>query len=90
MYDTDTQDPIAEVRSLANELAQTIGLACTAALTGQALDLTGLDRHVGLLCAKSLDLPPDDGRRVRPCLIALSGTMELLSRALATRATPSG
>ena len=54
------------------------------------IDLTGLERQVGLLCAQSLDLPPDEGRRVRPRLLALSGSMEVLSRALAARAAPSG
>ena len=58
--------------------------------SGRAIDLTGLDHEVGLLCAKSLDLPPDEGRRIRPQLIALSGVMEALSRVLAARAAPSG
>ena len=42
------------------------------------------------LCAKALDLPPDEGRRVRPRLIALSGSMEALSQALLARGAPSG
>jgi hypothetical protein len=69
---------------------KTIGIACALAESGRAIDLTGLDHQVGLLCAKSLDLPPDEGRCVRPRLIALSGAMEALSRALAAHAVPSG
>jgi hypothetical protein len=49
---------------------------------GRTVDLTWLDDQVGLLCAQSLDLAPDDGRRVRPRLIALSASIEALSRAL--------
>ena len=90
MPETETHDPIAAVRALAEELTKTIGLARALAESGRAIDLTGLDREVGLLCAKSLDLPPDEGRRVRPRLIALSGAMEALSRVLAARAAPSG
>jgi hypothetical protein len=90
MSEAQSHDPITAVRALAAELMQLIGIAHALAETGRAVDLTGLDRQIGLLCAKSLDLPPDDGRRVRPRLIALSGSMEALSRALAARAGPSG
>jgi hypothetical protein len=81
---------IAAVRALADELTNLIGVACALAESGRTIDLAGLDDQVGLLCAKSLDLPPDDGRRVRPRLIALSGSMEALSRILAARLAPSG
>ena len=58
--------------------------------SNREVDLTGLDREIGLLCAKTLDLPPDEGRRIRPRLIALSGSVEALSRAFCTRGPPSG
>jgi hypothetical protein len=90
MSDDSADDPVAAVRALAAELTQMIGVACALAESGRTIDLTGLDRQVGLLCAKSLDLPPDEGRGVRPRLIALSGSMEALSRVLAARAVPSG
>lgn len=90
MSDDSPNDPVAAVRALAAELTQMIGVACALAEAGRTIDLTGLDHQVGLLCAKSLDLPPDEGRRVRPRLIALSGSMEALSRALAARAVSSG
>jgi hypothetical protein len=90
MTEADTHDPIAAVRALADELTKTIGLASALAESGRDIDLAGLDHQIGLLCAKSLDLPPDEGRRVRPRLIALSGSVEALSRALAARAGPSG
>lgn len=81
--------PIVAVRALADELTKTIDLARALAESGRTVDLTGFDRDIGLLCAKSLDLPPDDGRRIRPRLIALSGTLEGLSRALAVHAPKS-
>jgi hypothetical protein len=83
-------DPAAAVRALAEELTGTIGLARALAESGRSIDLTGLDRRIGLLCAKALDLPSDEGRRVRPRLIALSGSMESLSQALLARTAPSG
>ncbi|HEY2615746.1 MAG TPA: hypothetical protein VGI78_00260 [Acetobacteraceae bacterium] len=90
MNEAVPHDPVAAVGALASELMQTVGLACALAESGRAIDLAGLDDRVGLLCAKSLDLPPDEGRRVRPRLIALSGAMLALSRAMAAHAAPSG
>jgi hypothetical protein len=86
MSHDDAADPTAAVRELAEDLTRQVALACSQAEADEAIDLAGLDRQVGLLCAKSLDLPPDEGRRVRPRLIALSGLIEALSRVLAARA----
>jgi hypothetical protein len=90
MSDANQHDPVVAVSVLADELANTIGTACALAEAGRAIDLTGLENRVGLLCAKSLDLPPDEGCCVRPRLIALSDAIEALSRAVTTRAAPSG
>lgn len=81
----ETESSIDAVRALAEELTKIVGVARVLVESGRTIDLTGLDGQVGLLCAKSLDLPPDEGRRVRPRLIALSGSMEALSRAFAAR-----
>jgi hypothetical protein len=67
-----------------------LGVARALAESVCAIDLTGFEQDVGLLCAKSLDLPPDAGREMRPHLIALSGAVEQLSRVLATRRASSG
>jgi len=88
MTDADTQNALSAVRLLATELIKTIDLARELTELGRAIDITGLDREVGLLCAKSLDLPSAEGHRMRPRLIALAGSIEALSRALAARATP--
>ena len=83
-------DQIAAVHALAEELTRTIDLARALAACGRVIDLTGFDHRVGLLCAKSLDLPPDEGRGVRPLLIVLSRAIEALSHALAAPSAPSG
>jgi hypothetical protein len=82
MIDTTRSQPSDAVRALTEELANVLDVAQSLVTHGRSIDLTGLNDRVGLLCAKALDLPPDEGRRVRPCLIALSGSMEALTRAL--------
>ena len=74
--------PIEAVCALSDELMNVLNVAKSLLEAGHSIDLTGLNDQVGLLCAKSLDLPPDDGRRVRPRLIVLSASIEALSRAL--------
>ena len=82
----DTSAAIDAVRALSEELTKMVGVARALVEAGRAIDLTGIDGQVGLLCAKSLDLPPDDGRRIRPRLIALFGSMEALARVIASHA----
>jgi hypothetical protein len=83
---SDTTAAIDAVRALSEELTKMVGIARALVEAGRAIDLTGIDGQVGLLCAKSLDLPPDDGRRIRPRLIALFGSMEGLARTIASHA----
>jgi hypothetical protein len=85
---TAGETPIEAVRALADELTKMVSVACALVEADRAVDLTGLDRDIGLLCAKSLDLPPDEGRTVRPRLIALLGSAEALMRALARHDAP--
>jgi hypothetical protein len=82
MSDAASPASVDAVRALADELTKLVGVACEFVIAGHTIDLTGLNDQVGLLCAKSLDLPRDAGRGIRPRLIALSGSMEALSRAL--------
>ncbi len=83
------ETPIDAVRALAEELTKLVGLARALVDSNREVDLTGLDSEVGLLCAKTLDLPLDEGRWIRPRLIALFGSVEGLSRALSARGPPS-
>ena len=80
-----SQSPLDAVRALAEQLTKMVTAAADLLRAGRHVDLAGLDTEVGLLCAKSLDLSPDEGRRVRPWLVGLSGGMEALSQALAAR-----
>ena len=75
------------MRALAEQLTGMVTRAAALLRAGRHVDLAGLDSEIGLLCAKSLDLPPDEGRRVRPWLVGLSGGIEALSQALAARRT---
>jgi hypothetical protein len=90
MTEACSYDSLAAVRAMADELTETVGLARALASCGRVVDLTGLDQQIGLLCAKSLDPAPDEGRGLRPNLIVLSVAMETLSRVLAAQAAPSG
>jgi hypothetical protein len=82
------ESPIGAIHALVEELTRIIGVAHALVDAGRHIELEGLDSQVGLLCAKTLDLPMDDGRRVRPRLIALSGSVMALSHALTARVPP--
>ncbi len=82
--------PTDAVRAFAEQLTKLVDIARALVDANREVDLTGLDCEIGLLCAKSLDLPPDEGRRIRPRLIALFGSVEGLSRAFRAHGPPSG
>ena len=46
------------------------------------VELAGLDAMVGLLCARVLDLPPEQGRALRPRLALLLTELDGLAGAL--------
>ncbi len=74
---------MATVEGLAGQVAGALRLAGTLAQGGRRLDLVGLDQMVGRLCAQALDLPPAQGRMVRPRLLALLGELDALGVRLA-------
>ena len=63
-------------------LARTVCIARVLVENGRTVEMAGLDRGVGLLCAKALDLPPELGRSLRPQLIALLAAIDQLTEAL--------
>jgi hypothetical protein len=67
---------IEAVLGIGNELARTLSIARLLIERGRAVDLTGLDRGMGLLCAKALDLPYESGRSLRPFLCELLAQVE--------------
>ena len=61
-----------------------VALALVAA--ERPIDLAGLDQRVGRVCAQALDLPPAEGRALRPRLAALLAGIEALAAQLAAAA----
>lgn len=76
------------MRAAAEALLVTVGLARELAVSGERIDLTGLDNQVGQLCAGVLDLPLVAGRGLRAAMIRLGQETEALSVALRAREIP--
>lgn len=55
---------------------------------GRRVQLDGLDQMVGRLCARCLDLPPEEGRALRPRLVALLVEIDALHTTLAQTPPP--
>ena len=87
-FDHDTYDAAAgeAVVAMSEELGRTICVARVLVQHGRTVDLNGLDRGIGLLCAKALDLPSDAGRTVRPHLLILLAEADGLTAALHAQA----
>ena len=81
-YDKFDAEAAQAVIAMGDGLARTICIARVLVENGRTIDLAGLDRGVGLLCAKALDLPAEIGRSVRPNLIALIAEVDRLTVAL--------
>ena len=75
-------DAVAAVLALGDGVRQTIGVARALIDSGRTVNLAGLDRAVGLLCAKALDLTPDSGRTVTLQLRTLRQDADALVQAL--------
>jgi hypothetical protein len=74
--------PLTTTQDLTALLRATLRIARTLVENGRRVDLTGLDRQIGLACAKALDLPPEQGRTLRPLLVQLLEETDRLARAL--------
>jgi hypothetical protein len=78
-------DPLAQKRrseALADGVSATLQITRALIEARRHVDLTGLDQMMGLLCAQTLDLPPDQGRSLRPRLIELLHELDELTKAL--------
>ena len=77
-----------DAHALQSAIGMVEGLARTACIArmlvehGRIVDMVGLDRGVGLVCARALDLPPDSGRELRPHLVSLLAETDRLTQAL--------
>ena len=77
------------VITMADGLVRTVLIARLLVENGRTVEMAGLDHGVGLLCAKSLDLPPNCGRTARPHLITLLAEVDDLTKALRTQTEPA-
>ena len=84
----DPDAPLATAGALADGVQATLRLARGLLEAGRQVDVAGLDRMVGLLCARALDLPPDHGRKIRPRLIELLTELDALGAALPDQPPP--
>lgn len=82
---TASRQPAAE--QAAEAVANMLRLARGMVQAGRRVELEGLDQMVGRLCARCLDLPPEEGRALRPQLAALLVEIDALNASLA-RAQP--
>ena len=71
---------------MADGLVRTITIARLLVENGRTVDMAGLDRGVGLLCAKALDLPPEAGRTLRPQLMMVLAEANQLTEAIRNQA----
>ncbi len=73
------------VQAIVRRMAASVAIASGLAATGRAIDLAGLDRAAGLLCAQVLDLEPAEGRALRPALANLGESVAALIDTIQTR-----
>jgi hypothetical protein len=71
---------LAAVQSLIQGLGQMLRVAGALVQAGRNVDLAGIDRQIGLLCAKALDLPTPDGRKCHRQLVELRDQIDALTR----------
>jgi hypothetical protein len=81
----DPRARLRETEALADSVSATLRLSQALLAGRRHVDLAGLDRVVGRLCAGALDLPPEQGRTLRERLIRLHDELEKLSDAAAAR-----
>ncbi len=73
-----TDTGLTELRSFLEDLENAVTVATTLVHDGHRIDLEDFDSQVGLLCAKALDLPDDQGRLLRTDLMRLREKLEVL------------
>ena len=81
--------PLEAVRCCIEQLDATIGVAHRLVKAGKTIDLTGFQEEVGFVCARALDLPPNEGRTLRLALSKLLQAAEALNSALSAHAPPT-
>jgi len=82
------QARLEQVRGLSAGIARVLDLAVILAKSGRRIDLVGIDRKVGLLCAQALDLPPELGRELVAALQAQIATLDQLTGLIRAARSP--
>lgn len=77
------------VAAMARSVEGTLRMARSLAEAGRTLDLAGLDGLVGQLTARTLDLPPEDGRTLRPALQSILTELDGLETLLHQHTDPA-
>ena len=83
-------DALAAVAASAEQLHCTLGIARELVVAEKRVNLRELDEAAGYVCARALDLPPEQGRAFRATLIGLLREVDALSAALASHGAPDG
>ena len=68
--------------TLAERITRTLAVARALVVSGRDADLTGVEDGIGMLCAKTLDLPTEQGRGMLPLLYDLRVQVDRLAVAL--------
>jgi hypothetical protein len=74
--------PAEQLIVLAERLGRTAAVARALIISGRRVDLSGIEDGIGMLCAKTLDLPPEQAREVLAALHALLAQLTSLTAAL--------
>ncbi len=82
LSDLSSSDRFAAVGVMITSVSATLQLTRSLVVAGRKVDIEGLDRIVGILCARALDLPADEGRLVRPYLAVMLMELDALSVAI--------
>lgn len=86
--DSENGGAAAAVITALARLADTVALARVLVQSGLAVDLSGLEREVGDLCAEAVALPRAEGREMATPLADLLAQIDELERALERHPPP--
>lgn len=85
MAEPQNSDPdrsVAAIAAALEQLTETLVVARVLVQSGAAIDLAGLDREIGDLCADAIALPRAEGRDMATPLADLLAEVEQLERAM--------
>jgi len=72
-------DAQSQVLALAEQTGRMLAIANAMVASGRRVELAGLQNNAGLLCAKTLDLPPAETGFARAELIRLVASLDALA-----------